>query len=601
MRKIAKSLVLQKIKEAGAKARAGKIKPFTATVSGVLSTKTNLITYCSEELGFELVTTKSFQVRPNHGNREPIICEPELGSFGNSVGLRNVGMDKAFDEIKALREKIDLKAILNVSISASSAEDFISLVKKFESVADMLELNFSCPHASAGFGASIGCDQGIAAEYVRQVREAVPDCQTPIFVKLTPNVDSIGRIAKAVIDAGADGLVAINTVGPKVHIEPHAKKPILQNKLGGKGGMSGTWVFERALECITEIRSAVGDEVPIIGMGGVSTGKQAAKLVSAGADVVGLGSVCGMLEQEDLKTFFASLKTDARSCILGKEQDTSSKFLRTKKALQYQPKTIIEKVYDSEDVIIITLNGECEFQAGEFVFLWIPGVGEKPFSLADANPLRLIIKKRGAFTEALFELKEGDTVYMRGLYGRGVETLHTKKALLLAGGTGIAVLPALARKLKKQNTQVITYIGSSGAEDLIAKDSSDTEKANSIEKILISCGEYKKIADKGKIARVLDVLKEDLDTNKALFHDDDSEETNSNNFACYLVGPMIFMKTAAKILLDKGISSDRIFLSLEMNTMCGIGVCGECACGNVLTCKQGTFVKLPYLQKQGLA
>ncbi len=600
MRKLAKSTVLHRIKDAGKNARAGKITPFIATVSGVLSTKTNLITYCSEELDFELVTTKSFQVTPNTGNREPIICEPELGSFGNSVGLRNVGMDKAFEELKALREKVDLKAILNVSISASSAEDFISLVKKFESVADMLELNFSCPHASAGFGASIGCDQGIAAEYVRQVKEAVPNCQTPIFVKLTPNVENIGKIAKAVIDAGADGLVAINTVGPKVHIEPHAQKPILQNKLGGKGGMSGSWVFERALECVSEIRSAVGNEVPIIGMGGVSTGKQLAELVNAGADVVGIGSACGMLEQEYLKPFFDAVKIDAQSCILGKYQDTSSKFLRTKKALQYQPKTIIEKVYDSEDIIIITLNGECEFEAGEFVFLWIPGVGEKPFSLADANPLRLIIKKRGAFTEALFKLQEGDTVYMRGLYGRGVKTPPTDKALLLAGGTGIAVLPALAGKLKKQNTQIFTYIGTSGAEDLIAKNSADTEKANSIERLLISCGEYKKIADKGKIARVLDVLKEDLDNNKDLLGTDELKP-ESDRLACYLVGPMIFMKTASQILLDKGISTDKIFLSLEMNTMCGIGVCGECACGNILTCKQGTFVGLPYLQEQGLA
>ncbi len=581
MKKLAMSLVLQRIKNAGNDARAGKITPFTATVSGVLSTKTDLIVYCSEDLGFELVTSKSFQVKPNSGNREPIICEPELGSFGNSVGLRNVGMDKAFEDLKALREKIDLKAILNVSISASSAEDFITLVKKFESVADMLELNFSCPHASAGFGASIGCDQGIAADYVRQVKAAVPNCEVPIFVKLTPNVDNIGRIAKAVVDAGADGLVAINTVGPKVHIEAHSGKPILQNKLGGKGGMSGSWVFSRALECVSEVRAAVGDEVPIIGMGGVSTGAQAAKLIQAGADVVGIGSVCGMLEQENLKTFFSNLKNDAKAFINGSGQDTSSKFLRTKKALNYQAKTIIKKVYDTEDIIIITLDGKCEFEAGQFVFLWIPEVGEKPFSLADADPLRLIIKKRGAFTAALFELEEGDTVYMRGLYGRGVETPSTKNALLLAGGTGIAVLPALARKLKKQNTKIFTYVGTSVS----------SEKTNCIEDILISCGEYKNIADNGKIARVLDVLKDDLEQESAL-------NSAKNDMACYLVGPMIFMKTAAEILLDKGHDAKNIFLSLEKNTMCGIGVCGECACGNILTCKQGTFVSYTKLQGQ---
>lgn len=129
----------------------------------------------------------------------------------------------------------------------------------------------------------------------------------PIFVKLTPNVEDIGAIASAVIEAGADGITAINTVGPKVYIEPHSGKPILQNKLGGKGGMSGSWVFPRALECIGQIRKAVGEEIPIIGMGGVMTGSQAAELVRAGADIIGIGSACGMLEQDDLKPFFKTL------------------------------------------------------------------------------------------------------------------------------------------------------------------------------------------------------------------------------------------------------------------------------------------------------
>lgn len=582
-----KDEVLKKIKFAGNNARNGLYKPMLATVSGVLSTKTPLIKYASEDLEFGLVTTKSFQVNPNPGNREPVICEPELGCFGNSVGLRNGGMETAYTELAALRESIDLKAILNVSLSASSPEDFIILIKKFENVADCMELNFSCPHASAGFGSSIGCDKNIAVEYVKKIKEAVPNCQVPIFIKLTPNVNNIGEIAAAVISAGAEGISAINTTGPAVHIEPNSGKPILQNKLGGKGGMSGAWIFERALECISEIRKSIGEHIPIIGMGGVASGVQAAAMLKAGADVIGIGSACGMLEQEDLKPFFAHLASDTLSVVKGLDKDSTSVFLRKEKTLTYTPKKIIEKVEDSKDVIILTLEGECEFEAGQFVFLWIPGIGEKPFSLAEAKPLRLIIKKRGDFTKALFDLKEGDTVYMRGLYGRGVETPKTKYALLAAGGTGIAVLPALAKKLSSQGTSISTYVGTS--EDISKKE------PNSIEKILTGLGAYKKIADNGVIARVLNVLKQDMKDNKAGLSLKTEKINSPDELLCYIVGPMVFMRTAANFLLELGIKKEQIYFSLEMNTMCGIGICGECACGDILTCKKGTFVRLDHL------
>ena len=188
-----------------------------ATVSGVLSTKTNLVKYASSELGFALVTTKSFQVVPNSGNREPIICQPEPFCFGNSVGLRNPGIDVAVKELEALRNNFEMPSLLNVSLSASSAEDFITLIKRVEHLADLVELNFSCPHASAGFGASIGCSLEIATEYVEKIMKAVSPSKTLVFVKLTPNVDNIGEIAKSVIKAGADGIVAINTVYSSNH------------------------------------------------------------------------------------------------------------------------------------------------------------------------------------------------------------------------------------------------------------------------------------------------------------------------------------------------------------------------------------------------
>ena len=162
-------------------------------------------------------------------------------NFGNSVGLRNPGLEAALPLFQNLRQK-GLRAWLNVSLSADNPEDFATLVRAFDNLADSVELNFSCPHAKSGYGASIGVDKGIASEYVRRICEIFPERDCLLFVKLTPNVDNIGEIAKAVIDAGADGISAINTVGPIVHVDPVSGKPILQNAIGGKGGMSGTWV-----------------------------------------------------------------------------------------------------------------------------------------------------------------------------------------------------------------------------------------------------------------------------------------------------------------------------------------------------------------------
>ena len=213
--------------------------PILATVSGVASTKKELIELFDKKIpSIDIITTKSFQVTPNPGNREPIVCSPSPGNFGNSVGLRNPGMEVVLPEIREIREN-GMRALLNISLSASNPDDFITLVKAFDPYGDMLELNFSCPHAAAGFGASIGSDATIASSYVKAINEAYPERKALLIVKLTPNVPDIGGIAKAVIEAGADGIAAINTVGPKLYLEPLSGKPILNNKLGGKGGASG--------------------------------------------------------------------------------------------------------------------------------------------------------------------------------------------------------------------------------------------------------------------------------------------------------------------------------------------------------------------------
>lgn len=525
-----------------------------ATVSGVASTKKELIELFDRSIpSVDIITTKSFQVVPTPGNREPVVCSPSPGDFGNSVGLRNPGMDTALKELREIREK-GMRAILCVSLAASNPDDFITLVKAFDSVADILELNFSCPHAAAGFGASIGTDKAIASDYVRKIVSSYPGRKSSLVVKLTPNVPDIADIAEAVIEAGADGISAINTVGPKLYIEPRSGAPILNNNLGGKGGASGEWVKEEAIKAIRAIRERIGDDPIILGMGGVSSADDARRMVAAGADSVGIGSAISRVHPKDWEAFFSAVKNG---------KDTSA-YLSKGNALEYTPHKIVKKELYGDDVVVFTLDGKSHAEPGEFVFLWVPGKGEKPFSVAVNDPLTFLIKKRGQFTSSLFELCEGDTIYTRGLYGSPMVYEKTEKALLIGGGTGAAVLPLIAERLAKDGTAMDIRVG-------VVKLSDGKEP---LEDVLSSYGKFTAVADDGKPGRVLDTI---------------SESDLAGDTALYVVGPGKMMEGAAMKAERLGLPDDRIYLSMEKNTMCGIGMCGECVCGSHLPCKEGTF------------
>ena len=544
-----------------------------ATVSGVATTKPDLIRWFERNVpDVEIITTKSFQVRPNPGNREPVICETQEGNFGNSVGLRNPGMEVALPQLEKLRRE-GLSRWLNVSVSADNPDDFTTLVRSFDQVADSIELNFSCPHAKAGFGASIGVDKNIASDYVRRICQDYPERKSLLFIKLTPNVDNIGEIAKAVIDAGADGITAINTVGPTLHVDPACGKPILQNALGGKGGKSGSWVYDRAIEAIREIREAVGENIPIIGMGGVSTKDQCAEMISSGADAVGIGSALAHIRQQDWPQFFRSMTNDS---------DVPH---RSGRVMEYVKHTVTGKRLHCEDTLLLTLEDKshtmASFKAGEFVFLWIPGIGEKPFSVAMTEPLTFIIKKRGPFTEAVFNsIQVGDTIMLRGPYGAEVDVPKSKKAVIIAGGTGEAVAYPLARELKYRKTPMSFLVGTSvdGNNGILSKELSEF-------------GRYVCISDNGKPGRILESLDDEIGRATA-------DGTDIKDVAFYLIGPEIFMKIAAGKIKAHGVDPDMILLSMERNSMCGIGLCGECSCGGHLACQWGTFMRLSFLEEE---
>ncbi len=250
--------------------------------SGVLGTSATLLERAARA-GAGAVTAKSCGPVPRAGHPNPVAVDWGHGVL-NAIGLSNPG---AAEEAVLLREARERLAPLGVPLIASI---FAGTVSAFADVArtvaqarpDLLEVNISCPNVGDEFGTPFAGSIESAAAVTAAVKEATPN--VPIAVKLAPNVPDIGRIAAAVVAAGADAITAINTM-PGMVIDAEAGRPVLSNRIGG---VSGPALKPIALRCVASIAQAV--DVPIIGTGGVTTGRDAAEMLMAGATAVGVGS-----------------------------------------------------------------------------------------------------------------------------------------------------------------------------------------------------------------------------------------------------------------------------------------------------------------------
>jgi dihydroorotate dehydrogenase (NAD+) catalytic subunit len=250
--------------------------------SGVMGTSPELLHRMALS-GAGAVTAKSCGPHPRVGHPNPVMVEWEHGLL-NAIGLTNPGVN---DEVKLL---MDAKQRLNplhvpliASIFAGTAAEFgevASIVAEAEP--DLIEVNISCPNVHDDFGLPFAADSKSAAAVTRVVKQRI--VEIPIAVKLAPNVPDIGRIARSVVEAGADVITAINTM-PGMVIDVDAALPVLHNR---SGGLSGPALKPIAVRCVAEIAQFV--DVPIIGTGGVLTGRDVVEMMMAGATAVGVGS-----------------------------------------------------------------------------------------------------------------------------------------------------------------------------------------------------------------------------------------------------------------------------------------------------------------------
>jgi dihydroorotate dehydrogenase (NAD+) catalytic subunit len=250
--------------------------------SGILGTGAQLLRRVAD-CGAGMVTTKSCGPAPRQGHPNPTVLDWGHGLI-NAVGLANPGVDEELEIIAEARELLaPLGVRLAVSIFAETVEGFAEVARKVaQTQPDFVELNISCPNVASDMGRPFSYDPGDAALVTAAVKEAT---SIPLIVKLSPNVTDITIVARAVERAGADAIAAINTLGPGMIIDVHSGQPILANKVGG---ISGPAIRPVAVRCVYDICEAV--DIPIIGIGGVSDGRDALEMVLAGATAVGVGS-----------------------------------------------------------------------------------------------------------------------------------------------------------------------------------------------------------------------------------------------------------------------------------------------------------------------
>lgn len=225
------------------------------------------------------ITTKGVSLDGWQGNDTPRIAETPSGML-NSIGLQNPGVEVFTQkDLPWLREQ-DTNVIVNVS--GHSIAEYRAVVEALEAHKgiDAYEINISCPNVDCG-GLTFGTDPKVAAEVVSACRAQT---KRPMIVKLTPNVTDITEIARAVEAAGADAISLINTL-LGMAIDPYKRKPILAR---GVGGLSGPAVKPVALRMVWEVYRSVS--IPLLGMGGITTGLDAVEFMLAGASAVAVGT-----------------------------------------------------------------------------------------------------------------------------------------------------------------------------------------------------------------------------------------------------------------------------------------------------------------------
>ncbi len=250
----------------------------TVLASGILGTNFPLMQRVFEEGGAGAITMKSIGPEERNGHANPSVIEWEHGLL-NAVGLPSPGFQNMEKEWKQLSKR---NFPLIASIYGASVEEFATVAKDVAlHKPDAIEVNISCPNTKE-HGQIFGTSKEVSAKVIKAVKKEIGEIS--LIAKLTPQAPNIAVIAAGCEKAGADAICAVNTVAGMC-IDIDARKPILHNKFGG---LSGPAIKPVGIKCVYQIYESV--KIPILGMGGISNGRDAIEYIQAGATALGIGS-----------------------------------------------------------------------------------------------------------------------------------------------------------------------------------------------------------------------------------------------------------------------------------------------------------------------
>lgn len=505
-----------------------------------------------------VITTKSISFKSKKGYKEPLFIKYGENSYINAVGLSNPGAAAFKEGLSQI--KVPENKFLLVSIFGKDVEEFFEAAQILYDYADGFELNMSCPHAK-GYGLQVGNDAALVGAIVKKIAE---NFDIPVFVKLSATIPDVTRTARIAVENGAAGITAVNTLGPS--IEYISEMPVLSNR---EGGMSGEAIRPMGLKAVIDIRKEIGYNPVIIGIGGIFNKKDVDSYNMAGADFFGIGSALVGLNTDEAEEYLNTMRWD-----LIRNRPEESYTLKPVKNMDYRKCTIENKEKLKKDLYKITLSKwkgyeECVNTAGKFYFIMISEIGEKPFALFSYENREIIVKRVGQFTQELTKLKVGDVVYIRGPYGKDIVEYANVYINLVGGGTGISPIYEIARKYMANN-KVRFFLGGKEKEDIFEKKS--FEKIGEVN----AATEDGSVGTKGTVADLIRDYTFEIEEEQIFIN----------------VGPKAMIESVYGY--EKNVTKeDNIWVSIEYQTSCGVGICGKCVTEQgAISCVDGPFLRV---------
>lgn len=510
--------------------------------SGIPATKVStmqLLAWMIPEIG--VLTTKSVSFLPKVGNAPPIFGKYKYASQSaiNAVGLDNPGAQETARQLSSIRLPKDV--FLMVSIFGSSVEDFVEAARILLPYADGFELNISCSHTK-GFGLQIGQDLPLVVEIVK----AVVALAKPVFIKASAKMD-IKALVLATKGLGIAGYTLINSVGPEVF--ELDGRPLLTSKIGGS--VSGRAILETALRCVKITRDLT--DLTIIGGGGIFTAGDIVRFRSNGASLYFIGTACTGMSTNLLAQYFRALGQDFAMGGNRAGHLLDGVWEKLDQTMAYRKVEVAENRQLASDLFLLTLKQPFNVvgvgHEGKFAFAWIPGKGERPFSILTANPLSFLIQARGTCTNALSLLKPGESIHVRGPCGNIPNV--SGKILLVGGGTGGAALYPFAERF---GSNAIAVLGAKDQQHLYC------------ELFTTHCAQVYPVTERGDNGHAQGRVTEYIEGRIASWEPD----------FILNCGPWPMIKEAVRIE-RKFRPDEQILSAVEFHTACGEGACGQCA------------------------